>query len=199
MTTTTTTTTNTNTLAGRAAGLLTKQTAYAVAEKAMQQAIDAKRVYPAMAQDFADQIGYELPLKTRDFVRAVSNLLSTSEKPIKGVVSKKKGEILAVLADLVAALTDTPAIALPTWAIPKERAKKPEAEAVDASGALERANAEAEANELAEAAAEAARAAKGATALATAVALIITNAAVLTEEQRTMIRAALEASEPATL
>ena len=195
MTTNTTTTTN-NTLAGRAAGLLTKQTAYAVAEKAMQQALDAKRVYPAMAQDFADQIGYELPLKTRDFVRAVSNLLSASEKPIQGVVSKKKGEILAVLADLVAALTDTPAIALPTWTFPKERTKKEEPTSTD--GALDRANASAAANESAEALAQqAADAAKTDNALAKAVALVVANANALTEAQREALMLALASTEPA--
>ena len=130
---TTNTNTNTNaTLASRAAGLLTKATAYAVAEKAMEQAIAARRVYPAMAEDFGEQLGYDLPLKTKDFVRVVGHLLSATEKPLKGVISKRKSEILAVLADLVGALTDTPAVALPAWALPKERAKKAEAEATEA-------------------------------------------------------------------
>ena len=197
MANTTTTTTNNATLASRAAGLLSKTAALAVAEKAIGQAMAARRVFPPMAEDFGAQLGHELPLKTKDFVQVVSHLLAASEKPIKGVVSKKKGEILAVLADLVAALTNTPAIALPTWAFPKERTKK--VEAVDASGALERANAAAEANEaaevMAEAAAEAARAAKGATAVANAVALIVANAAVLTEEQRRALFLALASTE----
>lgn len=189
-------TTTTTTLASRAAGLLTKQTAYAVAEKAMQQAIDAKRVYPAMASDFAEQLGYELPLKTRDFVRVVSNLLASSEKPLKGVISKKKGEIIAVLADLVAALTDTPAIALPAWAVPKERAKKEEEPSTD--GALDRANAEAITNEAAEALAQqAADAAKGDNALAKAVALVVANANALTNDQREALMLALASTEPA--
>jgi hypothetical protein len=194
-----TTTATTATLAARAAGLLTKQTAYAVAEKAMQQAIDAKRVYPAMAQDFAEQIGYELPLKTRDFVRVVSNLLAASEKPIKGIISKKKGEILAILSELVGALTDTQPIALPSWAFPKERTKKEEP--VDASGALDRANAEAAANEAAEAlaqtaaeaAAEVKAEAKFETALAEAVALIIANVEALSRDQLAMLNYALDA------
>ena len=104
-TTTTTTTNNVTTLASRAAGLLTKSAAYAVAEKAMAQALTAKRVYPALAADFGEQIGHDLPLKTRDFVAVVGHLLAASEKPLKGAVSKKKSEILAVLADIVAALT----------------------------------------------------------------------------------------------
>ena len=91
-TTTTTTNNNAPTLASRAAGLLTKATAYGVAEKAMAQAIAAKRVYPAMAADFGEQIGYDLPLKTKDFVRVVGHLLQASEKPLKGVISKKKSE-----------------------------------------------------------------------------------------------------------
>ena len=185
---------NGQTLAARAASLLSKASAYGIAEKAMQQAIDAKRVYPAMAQDFADQIGYELPLKTRDFVRVVSNLLAASEKPIKGVVSKKKGEILAVLADIVAALTDTPAIALPAWAFPKERTKKEEPTSTD--GALDRANASAAANESAEALAqEAANAAKTDNALAKAVALVVANANALTEAQREALMLALASTE----
>ena len=200
MTTTTTTTTNT-TLASRAASLLSKTTAYAVAEKAMAQALAAKRVHPAMAEDFGAQIGHELPLKTRDFVAVVGHLLAASEKPLKGAISKRKSEILAVLADLVAALTDTPAIVLPSWAVPKVREKKAEAEAeAKAEGALSRANAEAEANEAAEALANAAltEAKDGAT-LAQAVAVVVANAGQLTEEQREMLRAALEASEPAML
>ena len=199
--TTTTTNNNNQTLASRAALLLTKATAYDVAEKALAQALTAKRVYPPLATDFGTQLGYEMPLKTRDFVRVVSHLLASSEKPLKGVVSKKKAEIISVLAEIVGALTDTPAIALPSWAIPKERTKKAEAEAVDVSGTLERANAEALANEsaeeLAEAAAEAARASKGTTAVANAVALIVANASALTEAQRGMLREALAMSEPA--
>ena len=193
--TTTTTTTTTTTLAARAAGLLSKSTALAVAEKAIGQAVAAKRVFPPMAADFAEQLGVELPLKTRDFVRVVGFLLSASEKPIKGVVSKKKGEILAVLADLVGSLTDTAPVSLPAWAMPKERAKKDET--VDASGALERANAEAVANEAAEELAEAARAEKGAAALARAVALVVANAAALTNDQREALTLALASIEPA--
>jgi hypothetical protein len=107
---TTTTTTNV-TLASRAALLLTKQAAYGVAEKAMAQALAAKRVYPALAQDFSEQLGHELPLKTKDFVAVVGHLLSASEKPLKGIISKKKSEILAVLADLVAGQSTTNTIA----------------------------------------------------------------------------------------
>ena len=206
-TTTTTTTTNANAnaaLASRAASLLTKTTVYGVAEKAMAQAIAAKRVHPAMAEDFGAQIGHELPLKTRDFVRVVSHLLAASEKPLKGVVSKKKSEILAVLADLVGALTDTAPIALPAWALPKIKAKatEAEAEAVDVSGALERANGEAEANAQAEAmAAEAMAEAKNDNdnALAKAVAVVVANAASLTEEQREALALALAATEPALM
>ena len=197
---TTTTTTNNNTLAARAAGLLSKTAAYAVAEKALQQAITAKRVYPAMAEDFGQQLGHELPLKTKDFVRVVSHLLAASEKPLKGAVSKRKSDILAVLADLVGALTETPAISLPAWALPKERAKKAEAEAVDVSGALDRANGEAEANAQAEALASAAMAeAKSDNALAKAVAVIVANAAALTEAQREALALALASTEPALM
>ena len=192
-------TTNTNTtitLAARAAGLLSKATAYAVAEKAMEQALAAKRVYPALAADFGEQLGYEFPLKTRDFIRVVSHLLAASEKPIKGVISKKKSEILAVLAELVAALTDTQAIKLPKWAVPKVREK--EAEEPSTEGTLERANAEAVANEAAEAlAASAMTEAKANTALAKAVALVVANASALTEEQREALMLALASTEPA--
>ena len=83
MANTTTTTTNNQTLASRAALLLTKQAAYGVAEKAMAQALAANRVYPALAQDFGEQIGLDLPLKTKDFVRVVAHLLAASEKPLK--------------------------------------------------------------------------------------------------------------------
>ena len=204
MATTTTTTTATDTLAARAAGLLSKATAYGAAEKALEQALSARRVYPALAQDYGAQLGLELPLKTKDFVRVVGHLLAASEKPLKGVISKKKGEILAVLADLVAALTDTQAIELPEWAKPKERTKKTEAEA-SAEGALTRANAEAEANESAESlalkAAEAAEAtkaeAKADTALAQAVALIVASAGQLTEAQRILLTEALAQTEAA--
>ena len=197
--------TNTNTvtvtLAARAAGLLSKSAGLAIVEKALDQAIAARRVFPPLAADFGEQIGYELPLKTKDFVRVVAHLLAASEKPIKGVVSKRKSEILGVLAELVGALTDTAPIALPAWAVPKERAKKPEAEAVDVSGALDRANAEAEAlaSVAAEAAAEAKAEAKADSTLAAAVALIVARAGDLSEEQREMLRAALALSEPAPL
>ena len=187
----TTTTTNV-TLASRAAGLLTKVTTLAVVEKAIQQAVDARRVHPAMAEDFGAQLGHELPLKTKDFTRVVGHLLSASEKPLKGVISKKKSDILSVLADLVAALTDTAPIVLPSWAIPKERAKKAEAEAVDVSGALDRANAEATANAQAEALAQqAADAAKTDNALAKAVATVVANAAALSDDQRQALMMAL--------
>ena len=197
MTTTTTTTTNT-TLASRAASLLSKTTAYAVAEKAMAQALAAKRVHPAMAEDFGAQIGHELPLKTKDFVRVVGHLLQSTEKPLKGVISKRKSDILAVLADLVGALTDTTPVNLPAWALPKIKAKATEAEAEAAKGALDKANvlAEAEANAAkAEASAEASADKK----LADAVALIVARVAELTEEQRSMLAATLAATEPALM
>ena len=190
-------TTTTTTLASRAAGLLTKVTTLAVVEKAIQQAVDARRVHPAMAQDFAQQLGVELPLKTRDFVRVVGHLLASSEKPLKGVISKKKSEILSVLSELVAVLTDTTAIPLPTWAVPKVREKK-ETE-VSTEGTLERANAEALANESAEAlamqatsAAEAVKAgARADTELAKALALIVARVSELSDDQREMLIAAL--------
>ena len=203
------TNTNTNTLASRAAGLLTKATAYGAAEKALEQALSARRVYPALAQDYGAQLGVELPLKTRDFTRVVAHLLASSEKPIKGIVSKKKGDILSVLSELVSVLTDTPAIELPAWAIPKDRTtKKAEAEAeakaeaeASTEGALSRANAEAEV--LASIAAEAAEAtkteAKADTALAKAVALIVANVGDLSEDQRAMLAQALALSEPALM
>jgi hypothetical protein len=199
MATTTTTTNNNNnaTLASRAAGLLSKPAAYAIAEKAMAQAIAAKRVYPALAEDFGAQLGVELPLKTKDFTRVVGHLLAASEKPLKGVISKRKSEILAVLADLVAALTDTPAIVLPSWALPKERAAK-KAEEPAIVGALDRANAQAEANEAAEAlAASALSEAKTDNTLAKAVAVVVANASALTPDQRQALLLALgyEAAE----
>ena len=189
----TNTNTNTNTtLASRAAVLLSKSSALEVVSKAIQQAIDARRVHPAMAQDFSAQLGIEFPLKTKDFVRVVGHLLAASEKPLKGVISKRKSDILGILAELVGALTDTPAISLPAWAIPKERAKKAEAEAVDVSGALDRANAQAEANEAAEAlAASALSEAKSDNALAKAVAVVVANAAALTNDQREALFLAL--------
>ena len=192
--------TNNQTLASRAASLLSKTAAYGVAEKAMGQAIAAKRVHPAMAEDFGQQLGHDLPLKTRDFVRVVGHLLAASEKPLKGAISKRKSEILGILAELVGALTDTQPIALPTWAIPKERAKKAEAEAVDVSGALERANSEAEANAQAEALAASALAeAKTDNALAKAVATIVANAGQLTDDQRAALALALATTEPAIM
>ena len=192
MTTTTTTTTNNNaTLASRAAGLFSKVGALGVVEKAIAQAMAAKRVYPAMATDFGEQLGHELPLKTKDFVRVVGHLLSATDKPLKGVVSKRKSEILAVLADLVGVLTDTPAVSLPAWAVPKERAKKTEAEAEAteaeaAKGALDKANV------LAEAEANAAKAEASADKrLADAVALIVSRAAELSADQRAMLASVL--------
>ena len=187
------TTTTTVTLAARAAGLLTKGTTLAIAEKAMQQAIAAKRIYPALAEDYGAQLGVDLPLKTKDFTRVVGHLLTASEKPLKGIISKKKHEILLVLSDLVGALTDTAPISLPLWALPKERAKTAESEELreaeklaNAEGALNRANALAEAEAKAEAAEANADAA-----LAKAVALIVSRAADLTESQRAMLAAVL--------
>ena len=191
MATTNTTTNNTITLASRAACLLTKASALDVVSKAIDQAIGAKRVHPAMAQDFAQQLGHDLPLKTKDFVRVVGHLLSSTEKPIKGIISKRKAEILGVLAELVGALTDTQSVSLPAWAVPKERAKKTEAEAeASAVGAL------AKANTLAEAEANAAKAEANADAkLAAAVALVVARAAELSQEQRAMLAAVLASSE----
>ena len=183
----------------RAAGLLTKSAAYGVAEKAIAQAIAARRVYPAMAEDFGQQLGHELPLKTRDFVAVVGHLLAASEKPLKGAISKRKSEILGILAELVAALTDTPAISLPAWAVPKVREKK-ETEETAIAGTLERANAEAVANEAAEALAASALAeAKTDNALAKAVAVIVANAAALSDAQREALALALAATEPAIM
>lgn len=192
------TTTTTTTLAARASALLSKVTAYAVAEKAMAQAIAARRVYPPMAEDFSVQLqlGYELPLKSKDFIKVVGNLLAASEKPLKGVVSKKKSEILGILAELVGVLSDTTPIPLPTWAMPKERTKKAEEPAI--AGTLERANAAAEANDAAEAMAEAAMAkAKGDSALAKAVATVVASASALSDDQREALLLALASTEPA--
>ena len=192
---TTTTTTTTATLASRAAGLLTKASALDVVSKAIDQAIGAKRVHPAMAADFGQQLGYELPLKTKDFVRVVGHLLQATDKPLKGIISKRKSEILGVLAELVAALTDTAPMTLPTWAVPKERAKKTEAEAEaeassEAVGALEKANV------LAEAEANAAKAEASADKkLADAIALIVSRAAELSASQRAMLASVLASSE----
>ena len=126
------TTTTTTTLASRAACLLTKASALDVVSKAIDQAIGAKRVHPAMAQDFAQQLGYELPLKTKDFTRVVGHLLASTEKPLKGVISKKKSEILLVLSEIVGSLTNTPPVQLPTWALPKVKATKAEATEAEA-------------------------------------------------------------------
>ena len=192
----TTTTTNTNvTLAARAAGLLSKTAALAVAEKAIGQAVVAKRVFPPMAEDFGQQLGHELPLKTKDFVRVVGHLLQSTDKPIKGIISKRKSEILAILSELVAVLTDTAPVSLPAWALPKERAKKAEAEAnVEAAsvGALEKANilAEAEANAAKAEAAQELR-------LAQAIDMVVTRASELTEAQRVLLLSALASTEPA--
>ena len=194
----TTTYNNNVTLASRAALLLTKQAAYGVAEKAMAQALAAKRVYPPLAADFGEQLGHDLPLKTRDFVRVVGFLLSASEKPIKGVVSKRKSEILAVLAELVGALTDTQPMELPAWAVPKVKAKaEAEAKATEAEaakGALQKANI------LAEAEANAAKAeASSDKKLADAIALIVSRAGELSAAQRDMLMAALATTEPALM
>ena len=201
-TTTTTTTTNNNaTLAARAAGLLSKSSALAVVEKAIQQAVDAKRVFPPLAEDFGAQLGVDLPLKSKDFVRVVGHLLASTEKPIKGIISKRKAEIVGILAELVGALTDTEAVSVPTWAMPKERAKKAEASEASADGAgavavgsLEKANilAMAEANA---AKAEAAQDMK----LAQAIDLVVSNAASLTEAQRRILLSALASTEESVL
>ena len=196
---TTTTTTTTTTLAARAAGLLSKTATLGVVEKALDQAIAAKRVYPALAADFGEQLGHELPLKTRDFVRVVGHLLASTEKPIKGVISKKKSEILGILAELVGALTDTTPISLPTWALPKPKAVKT-AEATEAEASAEAAGALAKANTLAEAEANAAKAEIAQDLkLAQAIALIVSRAAELTEEQRGMLMAALATTEDAPM
>ena len=197
--TTNTNTTNTNsaTRAARAAGLLSKSSALAVVEKAIQQAVDARRVHPAMAEDFAQQLGHELPLKTRDFVKVVGHLLQASEKPLKGIISKRKSEILAILSELVASLTDTPAISLPAWAMPKPKTVKASAEA-EAEAEAAAAGALAKANTLAEAEANASKAdAAQDLKLAQAIDLVVTNAAQLTEAQRRIILAALASTEAA--
>ena len=193
MATTTTTTTTTNTLAARAAGLLSKTATLAVAEKAIGQAVAAKRVFPPMAADFSEQLGVDLPLKSKDFVRVVGHLLQSTEKPLKGIISKRKSEILGILSELVGVLTDTTPTALPLWALPKIKAKATEAEASEAEaakGALNKANVLAEAEAKAEAAEANAEAA-----LSKAVALIVSRAADLTESQRAMLAAVLATEE----
>ena len=172
--------------------MLSKSTALAVAEKAIGQAVAAKRVFPPMAEDFAAQLGHDLPLKTKDFVRVVGHLLAASEKPLKGAISKKKHEILLVLSELVAALTDTTPVNLPLWALPKERAKKAEETSAEAAsvGALDKANM------LAEAEANAAKAEASADKkLADAVALIVSRAAELSTDQRAILAAVLTSTE----
>ena len=195
-TTTTTTTNNNTTLASRAACLLTKASALDVVSKAIDQAIGAKRVHPAMAQDFAQQLGYDLPLKTKDFTRVVGHLLASTEKPIKGIVSKRKAEIVGILAELVCAHTDTEAVSVPAWAMPKERAKKLEETSAEAEasavGALEKANI------LAEAEASAAKAEASADKrLADAIDLVVSNAAKITEAQRRILLSVLTSTEAA--
>ena len=194
---TTTTTTTATTLASRAAVLLSKTAALGVVEKALDQAIAAKRVYPALAEDFGAQLGHDLPLKTKDFVRVVGHLLQATDKPLKGVISKRKSEILAVLAEIVGALTDTQPVALPLWAVPKERAKKAEEISTDEAasvGALEKANTLAAAESNA-AKAEIAQDLK----LAQAIALIVARAADLTADQRALLASVLTSTEPATM
>ena len=198
MTTTTTNTTNTNnnvTLAARAAGLFSKASALEVVAKAIDQAITARRVHPALAQDFGAQLGHDLPLKTKDFVAVVGHLLAASEKPLKGVISKRKSDILGILAELVGALTDTQPVTLPTWALPKPKAQKAEAEAsaeaeAASVGALDKANT------LALAEANAAKAeASSDKKLADAVALIVSRAAELSADQRAILAAVLTSAE----
>ena len=197
MTTTTTTTTTNNALATRAAGLFSKTGALGVVEKAISQAIAAKRVFPPLTEDFGEQLGYEFPLKTKDFTRAVGHLLTASEKPLKGVISKRKSEILGILAELVGALTDTQPVSLPSWAMPKERAKKSEAEA-EANAEAASVGALAKANTLAMAEANAAKAeAAQDLKLADAVALVVSRAADLTADQRAMLVAVLTAEAEA--
>ena len=194
MANTNTTTTTIQSLASRAAGLLSKTAALDVVTKAIDQAISARRVHPAMAQDFGTQLGYELPLKTKDFTRVVGHLLQATEKPLKGIISKRKSEILGILAELVSVLTDTTPVSLPAWAVPKERAKKAEASADEAAaGSLEKANilAEAEAN------AEKAEAAQDKK-LADAIALIVSRAADLSESQRALLASVLTTEAEAT-
>ena len=195
MTTTTTTTNNsttTATLASRAAHLLSKSAALGVAEKAIGQAVAAKRVFPPMAEDFAAQLGVDFPLKTKDFVRVVGHLLSSTEKPLKGVISKRKSEILGILAELVGALTDTQSVSLPAWAVPKERAKKTEETSAEASAEASAVGTLEKANILAEAEANAAKAEASADKrLADAVALIVSRASELTDAQRAMLASVL--------
>lgn len=195
--TTNTNATNNTTLASRAAGLLSKAAAYSAAEKALQQALTARRVYPAMAQDFSEQLEVELPLKTRDFIRVVSHLLTASEKPLKGVISKRKSDILGVLAEIVGALTDTDVVALPAWALPKIKVKATEAEA-EATEAEATKGSLAKANILAEAEANAEKAeTEQVVKLAAAIALIVANADALTAYQRQLLASVLatEATE----
>ena len=194
MTNNTNTTNNNVTLAARAASLLSKASALDVVSKAIDQAINAKRVHPAMAQDFAAQLGHDLPLKTKDFVRVVGHLLASTEKPLKGTISKRKSDILGILAELVAVLTDTAPVSLPAWALPKVKATKAEAteaEATEAAkGALEKANV------LAEAEANAAKAeASSDKRLADAVALVVARAGELTQAQRAMLASVLTNAE----
>lgn len=187
-------TTTTTTLATRAASLLSKTASLAIVEKALNQAIAAKRVYPALAEDFGAQLGHDLPLKTRDFVRVVGHLLQATDKPLKGIISKRKSEILAILAELVGVLTDTAPISLPAWAMPKERAKKAEETSAEATsvGALDKANI------LAEAEANAAKAEASADKkLADAVALIVSHATELSASQRVLLASVLTAEAEA--
>ena len=164
------------------------------------------RVCPKCAEFLGAALGIELPTKTADFIKTVNMALAQQGPKLEP--QKKLCEALrfahewaTLLRECSKAKTLPVIAACPEWA--SEAAVNSRAEAKAAKAAATKAakaeavTASAVAEALATEAAEAATESKQDAKLAAAVSLVISRAAELTEEQRTMLAAALATVETA--
>ena len=166
------------------------------------------RVCPKCAEFLGAALGVELPTKTTEFIKSVN--LALAQQGPKLEPQKKLCEALrfahewaTLLRECSKAKSLPTVVACPEWASEAAVSSRAEAKAAKAAATkaakAEAVTASAVAEALATEAAEAAAESKQDQKLAQAVALIVQRASELTEAQREMIRAALEASEPAML
>ena len=166
------------------------------------------RVCPKCAEFLGAALGMELPTKTAEFLKTVNMALAQQGPKLEP--QKKLCEALRFAHEWATLLREcSKAKALPTvaacpeWASEAAVNGRTEAKAAKAAATkaakAEAVTASAVAEALATEAAEAAAESKQDSKLAAAVALVISRAAELTEEQRTMLAAALATTEPAIM
>ena len=205
MTTTTTTTTSRIAALNFAAFVPTKELRGAFNATAQHNVLQG-RVCPKCAEFLGAALGIELPTKTADFIKTVNMALAQQGPKLEP--QKKLCEALRFAHEWATLLREcSKAKALPTiaacpdWASEAAVDSRAEAKAAKAAATkaakAEAVTASAVAEALASEAAEAAAESKQDSKLAAAVSLVISRIAELSEEQRTVLAAALATTEPA--